>query len=152
MLIPLASSYWSDHIIIIADIRSYERYGRAFLSQLSVTTIRGRVFKCRGVSFSMPPRQDIRCHMLPQRRLTTLLALTSDAAARPPRTHDTRPDLSSFLLDGGCLSEITSIRGQKRPERLGWSSVTWSKKCDGGRFFFFVFPSFRATRNANESL
>lgn len=34
-----------------------------------------------GVSFSMPARQDI-CHMLPRRRLTTLLALTSDAAAR----------------------------------------------------------------------
>lgn len=66
--------------------------------------------------------QDI-CHMLPRRRLTTLLALTSDVAAllqlqhsRAGRAHDTRPDTPSFLLSAeGSLLEIAPIRGHKRP-------------------------------------
>lgn len=71
--------------------------------------------------FSMFSCQDI-SHMLLRRRLMTLLALTSDVATwslgrhnAHTTTYDTQPSLSSFLLDGSKLSEITSIRGHKRP-------------------------------------
>lgn len=78
------------------------------------------------VSFSMPPRQDI-CHMLPRRRLTTLLALTSLTllSGRSDVQHDARPDLSSFLLWakrqalGNCVHSRTQTAARLIPR--DWS-------------------------------
>lgn len=98
----------------------------------------------------MPPLVRICCHMLPQRRLTTLLALTSDAAARPlgRTTHgQIFQAFCSAVAASWKLRPFADTNG--RAARLIFRD--WSKK-RGDERFFFVQAKKSATRNGLISL
>jgi hypothetical protein len=73
------------------------------------------------ISSLLYPLVRICCHMLPRRRLTTLLALASDAAVRSVATRRDATRRAAEIFQafcsrlGGSLAEIASIRGHKQP-------------------------------------